>query len=128
MDLSPIVANSVRSMLACSRLATLIQVNPGWPCEQRHALCGLRSGTARGGATKSSDLQIAEQTVRSAGPVGAVGLLGKAVRLQDTPNLPASPDDLESYSTGSEFAVEVVQHLGARQVDKGRGRKTADDQ
>ena len=62
---------------------------------------GLRADIRCRGAAKSPGLQIAEQTVHPAGPVGAVGLFREAICLQDIADLTAGAGDLESYSTGT---------------------------
>src|SRR5262249_31989293 len=67
-----------------------------------------------------ADPQIGEQAVHSAGPIGAVGLLGKAISLQDIANLAAGANDLESDAARGEVVMQVAQHLGAGEVDGGR--------
>ena len=100
-------------MLVCGSVAFLD------PSQRTQALCT----TYRiGGATSSAELQIAEQTVHSPRPVGAVGLVGHAVRLQDIAHLPAGTDDLEGDAARGEFRMEVAQHLCAGEIDEGRRR------
>ena len=85
---------------------------------------GSRSSvTARGSATRSVGFQIAEQTVHPPGPVGAVGLFRQAVGLEHVADLPAGADDLEGDAARSELAMEIAQHLCARQIDKGEDER-----
>src|SRR5262245_66207453 len=88
----------------------------------------LRRVTARGGAARSGDLQIAEQTVHPSGPVGAVSLVGEPIGLQDVADLPPGADDLEGDAARGKLTMEIVQHPGACQVDERRGWKAADEQ
>ena len=59
---------------------------------------------ARRNAARSIALQIAEQTVHSPGPVGAVGFFCQTVGLQDIADLPAGANDLVDMQPCSKLA------------------------
>lgn len=86
---------------AAWRACGLDQVAGVAPGADPHGLHGRRLPTCRSASRRqlfagSTGLQLAEQTVHPPGPVGAVGLFGEAIGLQDVADLPARADDLKA--------------------------------